>query len=145
MSVGEICKRIVETAGLNDPVAVAAEKMRQRTVRSLVIVNDAREPIGIVTDRDLIGQVLAKGRNTADTLLRDVMTPNPQTISEDASIETALARMREGRFRRLPVVGTDKKLVGLISVSDIMIQLGNEFTQINLVFEREGPHNVITA
>ena len=145
MLAGQICTRVVDTAKPNESVSTAAKRMYQLTVRSLVVIDDAHQPIGIVTDRDFLGQVLAKGRSSMDTLVRDVMTPGPKTVSEETPIEKALALMREGRFRRLPVTGPDRKLVGLISVDDILMQLAGEFAQINLVLEKERPRDVITG
>ena len=67
MLVGQICTRTVEIAETNKLVACAAKRMHQRSMRSLVVVNDAGEPIGIVTNPDFLGQVLAESRSPADT------------------------------------------------------------------------------
>jgi CBS-domain-containing membrane protein len=70
------------------------------------------------------------------------MTADPKTVSEDASIESALSLMRGGRFRRVPVVDGDGKLVGLLSLDDVLILLAEEFTQIGQLLERETPRGV---
>jgi CBS domain-containing protein len=113
MAIGSICVRDVDTARADESVGVAAERMHQRAVGSLVIVNDSDQVIGIVTDRDLVSRVLGKGRNPTETTIQDVMTLCPKVATEWTPVEAALLTMRTGRFRRLPVVEQGNKLVGL--------------------------------
>jgi len=143
MSVGRICVREVDTANPGETVAVAAERMHQRAVGTLVVVNDSDQVIGIVTDRDLMSRVLAKGRNPTETSVGEVMTVGPKTVSEETSIESALLIMRTGRFRRIPVVERDNKLLGLITLDDILMLLAEEFTQIGRLLTRETPRAII--
>jgi CBS domain-containing protein len=133
----------VDTAGLDESVTAAAERMHQRAVGSLVVLNYARTPIGIVTDRDLVERVLSKGLSGVDTLVRDIMTADPKIVSEETPIESALALMRSGRFRRLPVVDGEQQLVGMITLDDILMLLAEEFTQIGRLLERETPRAVL--
>jgi CBS domain-containing protein len=139
MSVGRFCVRDVDLADEKETVWQAAERMHQRAVGTLVIVDDSQKPIGILTDRDLVERVLARGNDPNSTLVRDVMTAEPKTILEDASIGSALSLMRSGCFRRLPVVDTQDKLVGLLSLDDVLMLLAEEFATIGQVLERETP------
>jgi CBS domain-containing protein len=118
--------------------------MHQRSVGALVILNESTEPTGILTDRDLIVRVMAKGLDPNMTTIADVMTMEPKTISEDASIESAMSLMRRGGFRRLPVVDANGKLVGLLSLDDVLMLLAEEFSQIGQLLERETPQGVAT-
>lgn len=145
MSVGKICIREVDTAEAGETVFCAAQRMHQRAVGTLVVVNYAREPIGIVTDRDLVERVVAKGRHPLETLVRDMMTPGPVTISENSSIEMALAAMRSGQFRRLPVVDENQRLVGLVSLDDILVLLAGEFADVGDLLQREMPDAVLAS
>jgi CBS domain-containing protein len=145
MAVGSISVRNVDTARPKESVAVGAERMHQRAVGALVVVNDADQVIGIVTDRDFVSRVLAKGRNPTTTSIRDVMTLSPKTITEGTPIETALLAMRAGRFRRLPVVDQDNKLIGLITLDDILMLLAEEFSQVGRLLKRETPRAVIES
>ena len=142
MSVGRICVREVDLAKQAETAWQAAERMHQRAVGTLVVLNDAQEPIGIVTDRDLVERVLAAGLDPNTTVVGDVMTHAPTTVPEDASIESALSLMRSGRFRRLPVVDAEGKLIGLLSLDDVLMLLAEEFTQIGNLLERETPRGV---
>lgn len=143
MSVGRICVREVDTAQPDESVDVVAQRMHQHAVGTLVVVNKNREVVGIVTDRDLVARVLAKGLNPSATALRDVMTIAPKTVSEDTSIETALLIMRTGRFRRVPVVDEANQLAGLVTLDDVLMLLGEEFAQIGRLIKRETPRAII--
>jgi CBS domain-containing protein len=129
----------VDLADLNESVQAAAERMHQHTVGVLVILNDTKQPIGIVTDRDLVIRVLAAGRDPYTTLVGHVMTPQPKSVSQETPIESALSLMRSGGFRRLPVVDQNGKLVGLVTLDDILMLLAEEFTDVGRLLERETP------
>jgi CBS domain-containing protein len=97
MSVGRICVREVDTANPDESIAVAAERMHQRAVGTLVVVNNTHQVVGIVTDRDLVSRVLAQGRDPMQMAISEAMTVAPKTVSENTSIESALMIMRSGR------------------------------------------------
>jgi CBS domain-containing protein len=145
MSVGRICIREVDTANPDETVAVAAERMHQRAVGTLIVVDNRDQVVGIVTDRDLVSRALAKGRNPTETSVGQVMTIGPKTVTEETSIESALLIMRSGRFRRIPVVEPENRLVGLVTLDDILILLAEEFTQIGRLLTRETPRAIIES
>jgi CBS domain-containing protein len=142
MTIAKICIRDVDTAKEEETVWQAAVRMRQRAVGTLVIVNAAGQPIGIVTDRDLMERVVADARDPSSTLVRKIMTSDPTTITEDEPIQVALPRMRRGGFRRLPVVNGQGTLVGLVSMDDILMLLSEELAQIGQLVKRETPRGV---
>ncbi|MBI4583729.1 MAG: CBS domain-containing protein [Planctomycetes bacterium] len=139
MAAGRICQRQVDLAEAEESVQVAAQRMRQRMVGTLVIVNQDKEPIGILTDRDLVIRVLAEGKDTGETRVGEVMTAPVRTVFEHTPIEIALSTMRSGAMRRLPVVNKDGKLVGILSLDDIMLFLAEEQAQIGSLLEEESP------
>jgi CBS domain-containing protein len=143
MTIGSICAREVDTIRDSDSVAIAAQRMHQRAVGSLVVVNEAGRVIGIVTDRDLVSRVLAKGRLPEATPVHEIMTLNPKTITEQSPIKLALSIMHGGRFRRIPVVDQQDKLVGLISLDDVLMSLAGEFSAVGCLLKRETPRALI--
>jgi CBS-domain-containing membrane protein len=143
MSVGRLCVREVDTARPDESVAVIATRMHQRAVGALVVVNARDQVVGIVTDRDLVSRVLAKGSNPADVSVRDVMTVGPKTIFEWTQVESALLSMRTGRFRRIPVVDRANKLIGLVTLDDILMLLAEQFSQLGRLLKRETPRAII--
>jgi CBS domain-containing protein len=142
VSAGRICRRDVDTASYDESVLDAARRMRDRQVGTVIVVDDLR-PVGMVTDRDLTVRVLAAGLDPKATRVSEVMTPSPTTIREDDSIETALGCMRAGRFRRLPVVGRDGRLLGILALDDILELVAEELSDIGQLLKREAPHRWI--
>ena len=98
--------------------------MSQKEVGDLIVV-DNEIPIGIVTERDFVRRVIAKGRDASDTPVSYVMSKPLITISPDASINVAARKMTKHGIRRLPVL-QDHKLVGIIVVSDFAKHLGKK-------------------
>jgi CBS domain-containing protein len=139
MSVGKICQREVDFAEPAESVFQAAERMRDRTVGALVVLNKTRQPIGILTDRDVTLRVVAAARDPHDTTVEEVMTREPKTAGEQTPIEMAVAQMRAGAFRRLPIVDEGGELVGLVTLDDILMLLCEEFNSIGGLLGRETP------
>ena len=142
MTIANICVRDVDRAEVEETACQAAIRMRQRAVGTLVIVNAARQPIGIITDRDIMERVVAEARDATNTLVGDIMSRDLMTIAEDEPIQVALPRMRRGGFRRLPVVDREGSLVGLVSMDDILMLLSEELAQIGQLVKRETPRGV---
>jgi CBS domain-containing protein len=85
-----------------------------------VVVLDGESLVGILTDRDIAVRVVAEG-GSADTPVRDACTADPTTVTADTTVEQAVALMRDGAVRRLPVVeGT--RPVGVVSLGDLAIE-----------------------
>jgi CBS domain-containing protein len=145
MSVGRICTREVDVATADENVWRAAERMQQRSVGTLVVVDKLQHVIGIVTDRDLVLRVLADQKEPQETLVGDVMSRRPATALEDTPIETALERMAAGGFRRMPVVDHSGKLVGLVTLDDILLLVGDELAHAGKVLARQTPRAAATV
>jgi len=145
MSIGRICQRDVDLAEESESARCAAERMHQRTVGALVVIDLNKVPIGILTDRDLAIRVVAAGLDGETTPVSDVMTKSPRTVGENTPIETALSIMRTFGFRRLPVINESKKLVGMVTLDDILMLLAEEFREVRGVVERETPRAAADA
>ena len=139
MSIGRICCRHVDLATADEPVVDAARRLGTQRVGTLVVLNVAKEPVGVVTDRDLVLRVLAAGRDPQTTKIGEIMTQQPKVISEDSPVEAALALMRAGGVRRLPVVDHEGRLVGIVSLDDVLALLAEEFAHIGGILERQQP------
>jgi CBS domain-containing protein len=142
--IARICERNVDTIRCDESVVMAADRMRQRTVGALVVVNEYRQPIGILTDRDLVVRVVADRREETASV-SEVMTPDPVVVSEETTISAALLRMRKGTFRRLPVVDGKGTLVGIVTLDDILMSLSRELGEIRLLLECETPRAAAMA
>lgn len=145
MSVSDICMRQVDTAEPDEPIQVAAARLRDRCVGSLVVCDANGHPIGVLTDRDVAVRVVADCLDPSETLVADVMSVAPTCVEESTSLEVALRRMREAPCRRLAVVNARRELVGLVSLDDILSLFAEEFREIGGLIQREGPASLLTA
>lgn len=123
MSVGEYCVRQVVAAHPDEIVQTAAQYMAQRQVGA-VVITEGTTPVGIVTDRDLVLQVLATGDDPRRVTLRTVMSPRPVCVSESTSLEEAVTRMRASHIRRLVVVHQAGEVAGMLSLDDLLELVG---------------------
>ena len=139
IDVQSICQKDLDLIGPDESVATAADRMRQRTVGSLIVVDGRKHPLGIVTDRDLVIRALADARDADSTPVSEVMTPDIVVATGDTSINSALRLMRDGPFRRLPIVNQDGVLIGLVTIDDMLIRIGREFGEIGSLIELETP------
>lgn len=103
----------------------AAVQMREEALGCLVVVDEAQRPIGILTDRDLALRVVADGRRATATDVASVMSRPLVTAEATDTIEAVIARMRRSGIRRVPVV-RDRRLVGIVSLDDLVVHLGHE-------------------
>lgn len=141
MSVKRYCSRNVDTVTPAESVQTAAGRLHARKVGCLVVVDalNQRQPIGIVTDRDIAVRVVAEGRDPQSTCISDIMTLFPDKVREDTSIQDALRIMRSGSFRRVPVINEDGSLVGLLSLDDVLRAVARELSDVSRLIEQEGP------
>jgi CBS domain-containing protein len=129
MSVGEYCNREVVVVERSESVREAVHLMRQHHVGSVVVVEkrgDQATPIGILTDRDIIIEVLAEDVDLAEVNIGDIMTAEPVTVQESATLLEALEVMREHGVRRILVVNDKGHLLGVLAVDDILELLGEQ-------------------
>jgi CBS domain-containing protein len=122
MKVGDICKRQVVVANASTTLQEVAQKMRTNHIGTVVVVDDkdARRPVGIVTDRDLVLEVIAPGLDARTITAGDVMTTSPAVARKDDDALWALKTLRDRGVRRLPVVDESGALAGIISLDDLM-------------------------
>jgi CBS domain-containing protein len=133
MDVNLICNHNVATIGKSRGIAEAAALMREEHVGDLVVVEtrgNANVPVGILTDRDIVVGVIAKGISPDAVTVGDAMTRNLLTVRDDASIEFALREMRRYGVRRAPVVRANGDLVGVIAADDIVQHLAVQLSRL---------------
>ena len=145
MSIGKICHRDVDTAAVDETVQAAAQRMDARSVGTLVVLDGHHHPIGILTDRDLAVRVVGQGLDPNAVQVGEVMTREVQTIHEGLEIEQALTTMRAKAVRRLPVVGDNGKLLGVVSLDDILSHLAHEFADLKRLLQKEDPRRLSRA
>jgi len=110
----------VHTIRPEQSVLESAREMNLRRVGALVVVNDGRAPMGIVTERDILTRVVAAEMPPSSTTVGDVMTTRLITCSTSTPLEELRDVMRKHRIRHVPVV-EEGRLCGMVSIGDLNI------------------------
>ena len=141
MPIGEICTRETVFTTRETTVATAARLMRHHHVGALVVVEQMnggkRVPVGIVTDRDVVIEVMATGLDPNAITVGDIMAQELVTALESEGVLETMQIMRYKGVRRLPIVDKDGQLVGIVSIDDLLEVLAEEFSELAKIMARE--------
>ncbi|MCL5406686.1 MAG: CBS domain-containing protein [Deltaproteobacteria bacterium] len=134
MKAGDFCTREVVITGKDSTIVEAARLMRDYHVGDLVVTEERdgeQIPIGILTDRDIVVEVVARESDYLRSLaVGDIMSTELVTVRENDSLSDTLKRMCALGIRRVPVVNNRGALVGILSVDDLVEQVCEELTDI---------------
>jgi CBS domain-containing protein len=147
MAIGEICSREVVFTRPSETVRAAAQLMRDYHVGALVVVderNGQRIPVGILTDRDIVVGIVAKGLDAELLTVGEVMGTELVTARETDGVSETMDRMRGHGIRRIPVVNAAGGLVGIITADDLIDLLAEELTALARMVSREQRHEAQT-
>lgn len=123
MSVGELCNRTVIVTSRTTRLDEAARLMREHHVGSIVVVDETpagSQPVGIVTDRDIVIEIVAAGVSPATVTVEEIMAPDLVVAKEGEDLLDTLTRMRAKGIRRVPVVNGAGALLGILSLDDML-------------------------
>ncbi len=121
MSVNESMNPEPITCSPDATVALVARLMGQNRIGSVIVVDDDRRPVGIVTDRDLAVRIVGTERSS-ETPVAQVMTADPVTISVSGTLSDAIAQLATRGCRRLPVIDPEsRRLVGVMTLDDALL------------------------
>lgn len=140
LTVGEACTRSVTIAFRATPLNGAARLMRENHVGSLVVVDETggqRIVVGMLTDRDIVTSVLALDLDCSSLVVEDVMSTELVTAREDDSLIDVMQTMRRKGVRRVPVVGPEGELMGLVTLDDLLEILAQELGLLVSAIETE--------
>lgn len=141
LTTGEICTRSVTIAFRTTSVDDAARLMRDKHVGCLVVVDEMdgrRIVVGVLTDRDIVTAVVAQGIDAASLNVDDVMTTDLVTAREDDSLIDLMRSMRRKGVRRVPVVGGQDELIGVVTLDDVLGVLSEELSLLVGTVDSEG-------
>ena len=125
MKTYDLCRKTVVTAMAATPLAEVSLLMRENHVGSVVVTDpERRKALGIVTDRDIVVEVVAMGLDATTMTAGEIMTPAPAVSEADDDALWALKIMRDRGVRRLPVVDGKGELAGVIAFDDLMQHFG---------------------
>jgi CBS domain-containing protein len=133
MTVGEICNRDVIIVRREDTILAAAKLMRQHHVGDVVVVDErsgARIPVGIITDRDVVIEIMATELDQKVMTVGDIMIADLVLVKESLGVFEAVQYMRAKAVRRLPVVDEQGALAGILTLDDLLKLLSEELAAI---------------
>jgi CBS domain-containing protein len=138
MPILDVARTGVTTASSDQTAGNLATVMSEENVGS-VIIEDDDEPVGIVTDRDLVLKVLEPREDPTEVTAEEIMADTPTTVRGDDGILEATETMYEKGVRRLPVVDEAGKLAGIVTLDDLLVLLTDELVNLTGVVEAESP------
>lgn len=140
MAIGELCNREVVIAQRGTSVLEASRLMRQYHVGDLVVVDEKdgkRVPVGIVTDRDVVLEVVSMELDASVLTAGDIMGLELATIRENDGVFETIRYMRTKGVRRLPVVNSQGALIGIVTLDDLLELLAEEMNELSQLISRE--------
>ncbi len=129
MSLQQFCKRPVVTISPEQNTVEACQLMRDQQVGCLVAV-EGEKLCGILTDRDIMLKVTGEKKDPQQTKVREVMTANPTRIAVQKSLHDLTSLMHSHHVRRVPIVDGGDKVMGIATLDDLLILLGQEMADI---------------
>ncbi|UTW13971.1 CBS domain-containing protein [Marinobacterium rhizophilum] len=141
MSVGETCNREVIVIDHAQNISDAARLMREHHVGNVVVVrtegDGSRIPVGILTDRDIVIELLARDVDLDALCVGDAMSYDLLTLNENDDVDEAIKQMRAQGVRRAPVVNVQGALVGILAVDDVIGLLSEQLSDLVALLKRE--------
>jgi CBS domain-containing protein len=141
MPISEICNRETIIVRSDDTALEAARLMRQHHVGDVLVVEysneGARIPLGIVTDRDLVVEIMASGLDPETITAGDIMAPGLVMVKQNTGVFEAIQYMRANGVRRLPVVDDTNALIGIITLDDLLELLSEELLALAKLVKHE--------
>jgi len=140
MRVGEICNHHAVIIGKSDSVHVAAELMRDQHVNYIIVVESnggSNIPVGSLSDRDIVVKLSARNVDLDTVTVSEVMNTPPIVAEARDSVMATLKRMRYKGIRHIPVVDTNKALIGILSIDNILESLTEQLNDIGYIITQE--------
>lgn len=133
MRIGDLCSREVYIVEVREPLLEAVREMHRRHVGSVVVVdrpNGIAQPVGIVTDRDVMRGQITHQADVFSLTVGDVMTANPLLLTETCELAEGIAQLRERGVRRAPVVNQRGELIGIVTLDDLLPAVAEELAEL---------------
>ena len=138
MSAGEYCNRDVVVVEKTESVRTAVNLMRQHHVGDVVVTEtSSKKPVGVLTDRDIVIEIMAEDVNIDAVSIGDVMSFDLVSVTEDTGLLDAIKLMRIKGVRRLPVLNKQGGLEGILSVDDILELVGEQLGDLVALVSKE--------
>jgi CBS domain-containing protein len=138
MTVYTVCQTNVVSVKPDATVPFVAGLMKDKNIGCVVVTED-HKPVGIITDRDIALRAASLCGELDPGLIESIMSRDIRTIRKDAGIFDAIQQMKAAGVRRMPIVDGGGRLVGLLTVDDLIRLLAREMADIARIIGKEGP------
>jgi|SRR3990172_2096296 len=138
MSLENFCKKPVVKISPDEDIATACRSMEQNNVGCLVAEQNGKL-CGIVTDRDIALKVAGAQKDSRQTRVRDIMTADPVRISVNSDLHHLTSLMHAYHVRRVPIVNGSDDMLGIVTMDDLIAQLGDEMAEIGKAISEGSP------
>lgn len=122
MTIREIMTKGAHRVGPNTPIVEAAGLMRLHDIGVLPVTDQGRI-VGILTDRDIVVQLVASGADLRSARVENAMSTGSISVYEDQDVDEGAALMQKYQVRRLPVLNRAEELVGIVSLGDVAVDV----------------------
>ncbi len=139
MGLVKCCREQVVAVSLDTPAVEVARIMGEKNVGSVVVISGDNRPAGILTDRDLTVRVMAQAKNPGEMRAEEVMTRDVITFRDSMGIYEAIRKMTDEGIRRMPIIDEAGKLIGIVTMDDMIRMLGEEMATIAKNIEKQSP------
>ena len=112
--------RDVVAIASNATICDAAKLLTEKRIGALVVRDETGTLIGIISERDLVHAMAEGGADAFTDHVGDHMTPEPETCTEADTVESVMEVMTRGRFRHVPVLDSEMRLCGMVSIGDVV-------------------------
>jgi len=130
MSLREFCTRPIVTITPEHTILDACRLLREHNIGCLLVTERDGRLSGVLTDRDIALRVTGEGRDPQLATVQESMTPNPVRIPVDQSLHELTTLMHSQRVRRIPIIDREGKPIGIATLDDLLVLLGEEMSEI---------------
>jgi len=143
MNILKFCDQTPAKVPLNVTAAAAIKLMIERRVGAVAVVDDADTVAGIFTERDVLKKLVLSGKDPAKTPVRELMTTPVEMATPETTPGEALAAMVDRHFRHLPIVDQKGKLLGVLSIRNLLEaqvdELRQQLDSVEQYLSNDGP------
>ena len=140
MNIGEFCNREVIISNREDSVFEAAKLMRKYHVGDVVVIDqrsDVRVPVGILTDRDIVIELVAREVDATEVTVGEAMSNELLTVTENEQLTDLVQKMQGKAVRRVPVVNANGALIGIVTADDLIDLIAEQLASLVGMVQRE--------
>ena len=138
MSLNSYCRKPVVRISPETSITEACQLMEQNNIGCLIAEREGKL-CGIVTDRDIALRVTGAKRDPDKTKVQEIMTPDPIRVSVDKDLHHLTALMHAYHVRRVPIVNGFDTTLGLVTMDDLIAELGSDISEIGKAISEEFP------